>query len=105
MESFQMNYSSKNIPLHSRRDYLKRLLEKVESVVKRMRWRAFFFLDQDNSENETTSESSDGELDNEDLYGKFGFKSKNTPPQIDEMADFEKDIFDMVENIEFKQVS
>ena len=33
-----MKYSGKNIPTPSHRQYTKRLLEKVESVIKRMRW-------------------------------------------------------------------
>ena len=35
----------------------------------------------------------------------FGFKSKQTPPQIEEMMDFKKDMLNMVESIEFRQVS
>ena len=36
-------YSMKNIPLPLKNAYLKRLIEKVESVLKRMRWKAFSF--------------------------------------------------------------
>ena len=38
MRSF--NYSLKNIPLPSRRSDKLQLIDKIESVVKRMRWKA-----------------------------------------------------------------
>ena len=39
-----LGYSLKNIPLPSPDTYTARLIEKVEDLIKRMRWRAFFFL-------------------------------------------------------------
>jgi hypothetical protein len=51
------------------------LLEKVESVIKRMRWKALFFLNQE----EVASDASESEEDDYDKYGHFGFKSKRTP--------------------------
>ena len=43
MEPIRFNNSMKNIPISSKNAYLKRLIEKVENVIKRMRWKAFFF--------------------------------------------------------------
>ena len=39
-----IDYSLKNIPIPSADSYKRRLIEKVESVIRRMRWKAFFFL-------------------------------------------------------------
>ena len=39
-----LNYSTKNIPIPQPNVFKKRLIEKVESVIKRMRWKALFFL-------------------------------------------------------------
>jgi len=33
----------KNIPITPRNAYLKKLIEKTENAIKRMRWKAFFF--------------------------------------------------------------
>ena len=44
MEKLDINYSLKNIPIPPNESYLIKLVEKTESVVKRMRWRAHFFL-------------------------------------------------------------
>lgn len=95
-----MNYSWKCIPIPSHREYTKSLIEKVESVIKRMRWRAVHFLNRD-SDDETTDTSEDEES-NTDTY--YGFKSKKAPPQVPDMIDFEMDLLNMVENIEFRQV-
>ena len=85
-----MDYSLKNIPIHSGNTYRKWLIEKIESVVRRMRWKAFFFL---NGQDEETTDSA--------LYG---FKSKKTPPQIEELKRFEEDLTTMIENIKFRKV-
>ena len=76
-----------------RNSYLKSLIEKVESVIKRMRWKAFFF---DRNEQE-----------NNDAINKdnFGFKSRKCPPQNSELDKFEGDILDMVHNIKFRKVN
>ena len=44
MEKFNIDYSTKNIPLPSKNDYLQRLIEKTELFLRRMRWKAHFFL-------------------------------------------------------------
>ena len=95
-----MNYSGKNIPLPTKNEYLKCLLEKIESVIKRMRWRAHFFLNKN-----TESDTSDSDTDNEDKDENYGFKSKRTPPIIAELADFEKDMLHMVDNRQYRQVN
>ena len=78
---------------------MKTLLEKVEGVLKHMRWRAFSFMNKDDSVSSDIDSS-----ENED-YGFYGFKSKKTPPQIEEIAQFEKGILDVVENVEFQKVT
>lgn len=62
MENINFNYSLKNTPAPSRSSYQLKLINKIESVIKREKWKAFFFLKDTNS-NETAREA-------------FGFKSK-----------------------------
>lgn len=88
--SMDLNYSLKNIPLPPARIYLKSLVEKVESVVRRMRWKAHFFL---------TGQTQ--ELDN----SKFGFQSTKSPPQVEEMKAFEEDLTSLVRSVKFRKVS
>ena len=90
MEKFNIGYSTKNIPLPSQNDFLQRLIEKTEHFLRRMRWKAFFFLNPDAS---TSSKKS------------FGFKSTKNPPPIDELKEFEDDMLKMVQSTKFKQVN
>ena len=86
-----LNYSLKNIPIPSNRLYLKRLIEMTESVLKRMRWRAFFFLRRDNEEVEQREEEY------------YGFNSRRCPPQMEELKPFEDDVEKLFGNIQFRR--
>ena len=97
------NYSTKNIPIPSRNSFKKRLIEKVESVIKRMRWKALFFMkDNDDSRRENTETTQDAA---EDDNCNFGFKSRKCPPQIKELIPFEDDMLQMIENLRFRNTS
>ncbi len=61
------------------------LIEKVENVLKRMRWKAHFFLKGDKVS---------------DQNNRFGLPSNKTPPTILEMKSFENDVINLIENIE-----
>ena len=87
MEKFNI---TKNIPLPSRSDYLQRLIEKTEQFLRRIRWKAHFFLNPD-----TTSSSKE----------TYGFKSTKNPPPIEELKDFENDMLKMIQSVKFKQVN
>ena len=43
MNSIDFGYSLKNIPLASKHSYKYKLIEKTGQLVKRMRWKAFFY--------------------------------------------------------------
>ena len=79
----------KNIGLPSQDFYRKRLIDKVENVVNRMRWKSHFFLHEPNA----TAEYN------------FGLKSKKSPPVVIEMKAFEEDLINMMENIQFRKVT
>ena len=64
MEKVYFNYLLKNIPLPSRTSYKLQLIDKIESVIKRMRWKAQFFL----NNNKKNKEEAKCET--------FGFKLK-----------------------------
>ena len=67
-----------------------KLIEKIESVVKRMRWRAHFVL----------QEKHESDIRQED----FGFKSKRTPPQCKHIKAFEREFLDIIPNIKLRSV-
>ena len=89
-----LRYSLKNIPIPSNNVYMKALVEKVESLIKRMRWRAFFYL----------KGGDDGRASNaKDHYP--GLISRKCPPQVEELMPFEEDMLRLVESIKFRRVS
>ena len=88
-----LNYSMKNIPFPSPAQYTTRLIEMVESLIKRMRWRAIFFM---------KGQGDKAELQQQD---NFGFKSRKCPPQVEELEPFENDLLRMVESVEFKRTT
>ena len=88
MVRFDINYSKKNIPIPSEKEYITQLISKVESVGKRMRWKALQFLGKFESNGKQT----------------FGFKSTKCPPAIDELGPFDSDLQRMIYNIEFRHI-
>ena len=92
MESTRFGYSTKNIPLPSEKDYNRKLIDKTEHLCTRMRWKAYFFLNPDAKGNQKET---------------FAFNSKNTPPQIPAMSNFERRLprlLNTIENIKFRKV-
>ena len=87
MRQFRFEYSLKNIPIPSRDNYLRNLIEKVESVLKRMRWKAHFILKGEKNQENTNH---------------FGLSSNKTPPTILELKPFEEDVLKLLENIKFR---
>ena len=69
MDQRNFPYSMKNIPVPSKKLYWKILIDKVELLIKRMRWKALFF------ENES-----------ENTF-KYGFKTRKCPPQHKDLMD------------------
>ena len=94
---FDLIYSLKIIPIPSRNEYSAWVIEKVESVIKRMRWRAFFFLKGDETQTEDHPDSGANE--------HFGFKSRKCPPRVEELEAFEEDLLKMIESVQFRRVS
>ena len=45
MELFNINYSMKNMPTPSHQSYKLLLIDKIESVIKRMHWKGYFLME------------------------------------------------------------
>ena len=80
MDRINLSFSLKNIPLPSNNSYLKALIDKVENLLRRMRWKAFFF---DNPEEAANNNN-------------FGLSSDCTPPKSTLLTPFENDMFDLI---------
>ena len=89
MEKINFNYSLKNIPTPTKTSYQLMLMEKIESVIKRMRWKAHFYLKKDPSSI---------------TYTSYGFKTWIYLPQCKELQNFEKGLLDPIKLIKFRVV-
>ena len=91
-------YSLKNIPIppEDSLEYEKKMISQMEHFLRRLRWRAIFYLKdigkwKPNPNNEISSQV-DLILDIFETYESFenyGFKSELKPPQVSELAEFE----------------
>ena len=88
MEKFYVTYSKKNIPLANHSEFRIQLISNVESLIKRMRWKTLQSLGKLESKNKDT----------------FGFRTRNCPPSVEELNDFESDMMALIHNIRFKKV-
>uniref|UniRef100_A0A0L8H3F2 Uncharacterized protein n=1 Tax=Octopus bimaculoides TaxID=37653 RepID=A0A0L8H3F2_OCTBM len=70
------------------KQYLKGLIEKTEEFICRMRWLLYFFNRRE-----------------QEHLNKYGFKSRKNPPPINEIEPFERDLFELVREIKFQNVS
>jgi hypothetical protein len=73
MEHVNLGYSTKNIPLARPKEYLKQLIEKIESFLRRVRWKTYHYLNPTNAPAKKT----------------FGFPTTKSPPPIKELTEFE----------------
>ena len=87
MQRTSFSYSTKNIPVAPAAVYKKRLIEKTEQFLWRMRWKAFHYLNPVTAADKET----------------FGFNTKNCPPVVEEMKDFEDCMISIIQNITFKR--
>ena len=89
MNKIHFNYSLKNIGLPNHNQYQKRLIDKVESVIQRMRWKTYYFLN-----DKPKTEEND----------TFGLPSKKCAPPVIEMKSSE-DVIQLVSNVKFRKIT
>ena len=90
-ERINLGYSLKNIPIPGNQHYLKCLLDKLNSFIRRLRWKVFYF------DNQSDSDVA------EDNRNTYGFKSERTPPpQCSDLTGF--DLYQMARLVKFRRV-
>ena len=62
-------------------------IDKIDQVIKRMRWKALFYTNK-----------------SEDTQETYGLKLLNCPPKIKEMVLFEKDLWNLVDKLKFRKI-
>ena len=89
MEKINLGYSIKNIPIPSERTYLMQLVEEIEAVIKRMRYRAIYF------------KKAEGDRV---IPERYGLRADSCPPQVPELIPFEEELIHLVEEVKFRKV-
>ena len=93
MEKVNFGYSLENIPAPYEKTYKLQLIEKIELFIKKLRWKAIFFI---NSSKETSESRASGSV--------YSLKSNKCPPQLKELIPFKDDLVDLVKNFKFRKV-
>ena len=108
MRQIKIPHSLKNIPIPKKEEYMKILVIKIESFIRRLRW---FMLHCNTAQNlgllKNNPNSGSQEMD-ESIVGfmkpKFGFKCESKPPLIPDLVEFEKDLLNLPKSLKFKNV-
>ena len=95
MEAQNFGYSTKNIPIGTAKQYKIRLTEKIESLARRFRWKLFHYLEKEKKKDRPK----------EDMEETYGFKSAKTPPANELLDPFERDLFNILNILEFRKVN
>ena len=82
----------KNVPTPSHQSYKLLLIDKIESIIKRMRWKTYFFMENKAATLEEPSKQT------------YGFKSEHHPSQSKYLEAFEKDLFNIANSLKFRPV-
>ena len=91
MERINFRYSLNNIPVPSQKLYQLQLIDKIECVIKGMRWKAHFYKnDGNNTSNRMAKET-------------YSFKSKHHPGQCKELETFKKDLYNIVSSLKYRK--
>ena len=86
-EKVKFNYSTKNIPINNKAEYTVLMYQKVYQLIEKMRWKAFFF-NQDQKRKTPT---------------KRIFPTRRSAPQDKRLVEFENALYKIINNIKFKK--
>ena len=82
--------------------YTRSLINKTQSVIQRMRWKAHFFLNQANND---TNQDWTAHRPTGSQANTYGLKSKRSAPSVTELRAFEDDVARLIENVKFRDVN
>ena len=88
MERLSFNHSTKNISVTPKSEYIRQLIDKTEQFLCRMRWKAYHFINPNQKSGKDT----------------FGFKTRNNPPAIEELKEFEDGMTKIIQKVDFKTI-
>ena len=94
-EQLSLKFNGKDIPLPTKEQYLKKLILQTEKFIKNIRWKVFWY--------EKRGEDNEEDQEKENKF-KGILKSTRTPPGNDLLKPFERDMYHLISNIQFREV-
>ena len=94
LNPIRLGYSFKNINKGGRKQYLCKLYEMTSRFIRRLRWKAYWF-EQHQQQSERTYEEEGNEYK--------VFSTNNTPPSNRHLTNFEDELYNILEKIEFRR--
>ena len=90
MDKVNLGYSTKNVPIPPKKEYLKRLIHSAEKFIRSVRWKSFFYLHPEIKPEQKQT---------------FGFNSTKNAPPVPELKELEEGMLNLVQNVDFKQTN
>ena len=87
-DTINLGYSTKNIPIPGKNEYLQKLIQKTEKFIRNIRWKTYFFLKPKEKPKQKKT---------------YGFPSTKTAPKIPELTMLEDEMLKMIQNIKFRR--
>ena len=84
----------KNIPIPDGKSYKLQLIQKIEDLIKKIRWKAIFFMKGGNQTEPTAHKTG----------LPFGLNSTKCPPKVKELVPSEEDLTKLVKSLRFRKV-
>ena len=88
MEKFDFDISLKNIPIPTKKVFMRQMINKTENFVSRIRWATDVFTFPDKYKHSKEN---------------YGFKSTHTAPVSPLLKPFEDDLYDLIANLEYNE--
>ena len=102
-------YSLKNIPIppESSQEFDKKFVSQLEHFLRRVRWRAIYYLKHLEEKSNIISEKSSDEedIEFEEAFENYGFKSGLKPTTVPDLIEFENACWNLYNNLEYRQIS
>ncbi len=92
MDTIKLGYSTKNIPICDRRQYIVKIFDMTSRFIDRIRWKVYWY--ENNDQKDATYENPDQQ--------NFGFPTRNAAPADKRLESFETDMYNMIKNIKFR---
>ena len=103
MDKVIFKYSHKDIPIHSNKSYLIKMMDMTSKFINKMRWKVYWHEKQQNIDSEIPTPGSTTTDQTDFNVNKNILPSKRSAPTSGKITAFENDLFSLCKNLKFKK--